>query len=430
MFNAPRKKTAAVLVCAVLFSLGLAKLFLLRFEAGDFYPVYSSLRGDPLGTQVLYESLNRMRANSAQRNYRPLNQVKMAGDQTWMVIGLPGQSVFLEDKVWEEQLDHIARSGARLVVTFTNSTRRQPSQGNRRPAAEDEEELETPVDPAADAGLQTPTGEASEKDEVCPSSNAEETIETLFAWPGLLGKLGAKITPSKVKILDTVAERTGIAPEALPPAIPWRSPFCIVLEDPQWQPLYRAAGEPVVAVRPWGAGSVVIASDSYLFSNEALRSDRFSGLLSWFIQPPHRVVIDEFHNGLVKKVGIADLMRKYRLYGVLASLTLLLVLLMWRQTAVFAAQPAEHGRAAHDIDAGSDTAEGLVNLMQQHIRADKLLGVCFSAWQSTAAAGRVPPERMVRLKRIVDDVGATPRQKSIVTAYQQICELLRQGKIS
>ena len=32
-------------------------LFQLRFEQGDIYPAYSSLRADPLGTKVFYESL-------------------------------------------------------------------------------------------------------------------------------------------------------------------------------------------------------------------------------------------------------------------------------------------------------------------------------------------------------------------------------------
>ena len=38
------------------FAVGITKLFLLRFEAGDVYPPYSSLRADPLGTMVLYKA--------------------------------------------------------------------------------------------------------------------------------------------------------------------------------------------------------------------------------------------------------------------------------------------------------------------------------------------------------------------------------------
>ena len=53
------------LAVAALFVAGLIQLFLLRFKAGDVYPAYSSLRSDPLGTQVLFESLNLVQQGSS-----------------------------------------------------------------------------------------------------------------------------------------------------------------------------------------------------------------------------------------------------------------------------------------------------------------------------------------------------------------------------
>ena len=46
--------------CAAILTLGLIRLFKLRFEAGDVYPAYSSLRSDPLGTMAFYESLGKV----------------------------------------------------------------------------------------------------------------------------------------------------------------------------------------------------------------------------------------------------------------------------------------------------------------------------------------------------------------------------------
>src|SRR2546427_9645317 len=46
-----------LLVLLAVFVLGVGRLFQLRFEAGDVYPPYSSLRADPLGTKALFESL-------------------------------------------------------------------------------------------------------------------------------------------------------------------------------------------------------------------------------------------------------------------------------------------------------------------------------------------------------------------------------------
>ena len=42
-----------LLGCTAVFVFGLVRLFELRFEVGDVYPAYSSLRSDPLGAMAL-----------------------------------------------------------------------------------------------------------------------------------------------------------------------------------------------------------------------------------------------------------------------------------------------------------------------------------------------------------------------------------------
>ena len=54
------------------FVLGVLKLFLLRFEAGDVYPAYSSLRSDPLGSRAFYASLENINDAVVERNYLPV----------------------------------------------------------------------------------------------------------------------------------------------------------------------------------------------------------------------------------------------------------------------------------------------------------------------------------------------------------------------
>ena len=53
----------------IAFGAGLFQIFQLRFEAGDVYPEYSSLRSDPLGTMALCESLEKMPGVSVRRDY-------------------------------------------------------------------------------------------------------------------------------------------------------------------------------------------------------------------------------------------------------------------------------------------------------------------------------------------------------------------------
>ncbi len=69
-----RNATLVVLLLALL--LGVIQLFLLRFQAGDIYPAYSSLRSDPLGTRAFYESLAKFDHLNIQRNYQILSSLK------------------------------------------------------------------------------------------------------------------------------------------------------------------------------------------------------------------------------------------------------------------------------------------------------------------------------------------------------------------
>jgi hypothetical protein len=53
------------------FVLGVGRLFVLRFKAGDMYPAYSTLRSDPLGAMVFYESLKHTGRIVVSRNFGP-----------------------------------------------------------------------------------------------------------------------------------------------------------------------------------------------------------------------------------------------------------------------------------------------------------------------------------------------------------------------
>ncbi|MGD2272538.1 MAG: hypothetical protein PVI06_19215, partial [Desulfobacterales bacterium] len=69
---------ATLAVLSLIFCYGVVHLFLLRFETGDIYTPYSSLRSDPLGTRALFESLAQLAALSVRRNFRPLKEFRAA----------------------------------------------------------------------------------------------------------------------------------------------------------------------------------------------------------------------------------------------------------------------------------------------------------------------------------------------------------------
>jgi hypothetical protein len=107
-----RKASWLVLALALLFGFGLVQLFRWRFEAGDVYPPYSSLRTDPMGAQALFESLQAIRGVSVERNYQPLDRVK-PGESTIFYLGVDSGSLVRADL---SDFDKLTNAGVRLVI--------------------------------------------------------------------------------------------------------------------------------------------------------------------------------------------------------------------------------------------------------------------------------------------------------------------------
>jgi hypothetical protein len=107
-----RKASWLVLALALAFAFGLVELFTWRFESGDIYPEYSSLRTDPLGTEALFESLQAIPGLSVTRNYQPLDQAKPMG-VTIFYLGLDAQSLMSADLA---DFDKLTSAGVRLVI--------------------------------------------------------------------------------------------------------------------------------------------------------------------------------------------------------------------------------------------------------------------------------------------------------------------------
>src|SRR5207249_1742477 len=61
---------------------GGARLFQLRFETGDVYAEYSSLRSDPLGARVFYQSLEQVGDMEVSRNIQPLSRLSLDAKRT------------------------------------------------------------------------------------------------------------------------------------------------------------------------------------------------------------------------------------------------------------------------------------------------------------------------------------------------------------
>ena len=93
-------------------------MFILRFETGDVYPAYSSLRSDPLGARALYDSLKTFDNIDVHRNYQFLRSVKFEPDTTFFYLGVSGVDNDSVPQELVEVFDRLTQSGGRLVLSF------------------------------------------------------------------------------------------------------------------------------------------------------------------------------------------------------------------------------------------------------------------------------------------------------------------------
>ena len=128
-----RLAIATLLLCAAVVVATLVALLKLRFDAGDVYPPYSTLRADPLGAMALYESLQRLPGISVRRDFQAANRLPGGWDTTY--LQLAGE-ISLWRKLPEDVVRKIERftiEGGRLVIILSppNHRRFQGAEGDQ-----------------------------------------------------------------------------------------------------------------------------------------------------------------------------------------------------------------------------------------------------------------------------------------------------------
>jgi hypothetical protein len=392
-----------LLACAAGFAFGLLHLFQLRFAAGDVYPEYSSLRADPLGTMAFCESLERMPGLSVRRDFNAGNDLPEGKNTVYLHLAARTLAwTSLPDDLTRE-IEHFLAAGGRLAVTFFPEAS-QP----RRPLFEEDRDA----------------GNAEKRKKPANEKIDRRLHQTrLQTWWGLdfafvpldRGEAGSYQPASVVNKTDL----------PLPATLAWHSAAVFTNLAKSWRTIYARGTNPVVIERRFGPGTVVLATDSYFVSNEALRKDRQPDLLAWLVGPSRTVVFDEAHFGIVDTSGVASLIRKYRLHGLALALLLLAGLFLW-QNAVSFVPPTPEERAP-DYVPGKEAAAGFVNLLRRNVSPRDVLQTCFAEWKKSFSRGARPSAaRIIQAQAVLDAENALPlRQRDPVRAYQQICGILK-----
>lgn len=377
----------AVLAVALVFEI--IQLFELRFETGDVYPAYSSLRSDPVGTMALFESLQALPELNTQRDLRPTNTMPQSPGLTYLHLATtPALWMGMQEETFRE-IETFLRAGGRFVVTFYPQAKRAP----------DLRRLTPPPD---------------EKDEKDKKPTARELWGMNFEVRDLRAE-GDKY------LFEVVHAAEGLA---LPPALLWHSGIVLTELHPDWKTIYSRDAAPVLIERTFGKGSIVIATDSYFVSNEAMLKDRQPALLSWLIGANKEIMFDEAHFGITESPGVATLIRRYRLTWLIAALLVVAGLYVWKNSTSLIPKP--HEVALETQVAGRDSAAGFVNLLRRSIPVDKVLEACFVEWRKSAPQGALSPAKITAAESAYQSESSRPKKnRDSVRAYNTISETLR-----
>lgn len=360
----------------------------MRFEQGDAFPPYSSFRADPQGTKALYESLQGLPNITVSRNFKSWQRLTRTQDTTVLLLGLRHTAVeYIGGREDHSLLDYIAAGNRLIVATVADS------------GSMVDDEREEDID-------------AIDEEEVWRSHE----LEVDFDSSSTLG-----------------TEALAYTHLGLPNTIPWRASRRLVDYDDTWNIIYQVDDSPVIMERRYGRGSVVLLTDSYLFSNEALLKERQPELIAWLLHNPSHIMFNESHLGVVEPQGIATLIREYQLSWFALSLGFVALLLIWKSSQSLIPPKAAYSAPAATRQAQRNLQSGYRNLLVRCIPYQELLSTCVHEWRmSHTEKQRAHPDMQKTIQAIEqtlqEPLTKAERKNQAVILYRKIQAILKRNR--
>lgn len=420
----PNRRKIGVLLLPVLaagFLAGVVNLFLLRFEAGDVYPPYSSLRSDPLGAKVLYESLASLAGLTVGRNFQPVTRLRDLRRASLFFFGVSAGSLRYLDEDEVRTWETLLTGGGRIVILLSPERWRRAPKENGDAVRKDR-----------------PSGGPGPREEAKDGGPEKDHPREHGAGPGFVSlgerwkfRTEREQAPQAADRAQPEPARLAAPAAGLPKSLSWHSALFFEDLGDAWRTVYSRDGRPVLIERAFGRGTIVLAADSYFVSNEAMQKERHPELLAWLAGQNTVVVVDETHHGIAENPGVAALGRAYRLHGLFAALIVLALLFLWKNT-VSLVPPAAEGQNGppQDTAAGKDSLAGFTGLLRRSIPARDILAVCVDEWKKTALHHRREAATEAnRVQAVLErEQGRPPKQRDPVRAYRTISTLLAERK--
>jgi hypothetical protein len=434
----PNKKHTIVLALLIIFLLAaIVHLMLLRHKAGDIYPPYSSLRSDPLGAKIFYESLQSITQLNVSRNYRHLKKITHKNQFTLFYPGVHHEYVLWSDEI-NKSVEDMVQRGNRVVISFFPVTEEiksgsdessdndsdSPSKNSGDKSAKDsaDKSAKDSADKSADNSADKSAKDSADKSakDSADKSAKDKKVVTFAEHFGFT--VDFQTVSSKPYATCVVCEQ---GQQTLPQSVLMPAKLYFGNPDSSWRVIYARAGKPVLMERVIGKGSLVLCADSFFLSNEAMFQHRYPGLLAWLIGQQKEVIFDEQHHGIEETQGVATLAKKYHLQGLFAGFIILAALFIWKNS--FPLIPRRDTISEAEISMHQDSAEGLIQLLTRNIPTQDILKVCFHEWKKSGAILTSLPEKSQEVERIIEEAHCKDEQ-SLLQTYKRINQILAERK--
>jgi hypothetical protein len=381
-----------------LFIYGVIALLIMRFEAGDVYPPYSSYRSDPRGARAFYEALSLLPKVKTVRNVDPLTKQSGLSEGTIFFLGMHTFEFSFIDESTVETVEDALSEGGRIIITFvpTQSTSASPPEKEKQETPEDENENNQEDEEQEQELFRTEYVDLTDRWSVETELSAGQGSEALLSAPV----------------------------NGLPPSLAWHSTLVFNPQDTAWCTIYTMSGKPVLIERSYGKGKIVLVADSFLLSNEAMKSTRYPHLLAWLCGTHQKIIFDETHFGISKHPGVAALLRKYGLAPFFSALIMLALLAIWRQSFSFV--PAHDQTQAITVNPGKDYSTGLTNLLRRNISLNDIIAAGLEEWKRSFTHGKQNLSSLLpRIQEIISAERKKPKKnRDTVHAYRKISALI------
>lgn len=404
---------------AGMFCFFILNLFLLRFKTGDIYPRYSSLRSDPLGTRALFDALSGLKNINVTRNYSSAYQLTDHHDNCIFFLGIPFEKYHFVSKEEYGQIEDMVTSGARLIISL-RTLHQAPFEKTIKKSMEKKQTDEKD-------GKDLNHKDKNKKKENDEELLCKKTIK-LFQKTGLIVHFENNDQVNGMAHSHQPLRSMGFVNPVSWPFKLWFEP-----EGEDWKTILSVNTKPVVVEKKWGKGSILVAADSYIFSNESLKYNTDRHLLAWLCGTKKNIIFDEFHLGVQKHPGIATLIKRYNLSASVILFCGLIILFVWKNSSSLIPPDEENEMYAILDDEQlkpNDNFSGLANLLGHHIAKKDLINQCREAWKSAFVKDNKASEKHKQLyeKICIEDRRKSSKSKPI-DKYIHICRIIAEKEI-